>query len=217
MPSVFVFDAYGTLFDVHAAVGRWRHEVGPQADRLSELWRVKQLEYSWVRSLLGRYENFWALTEAALDYAAARCGGLPGDLRARLLDAYAELDAYPDVRPALARLRGLGHRTAILSNGTDAMLRQAVASAGLAELLDACLSVDECRVYKTDPRAYALVERHFGTPPAEVNFVSSNRWDVAGATAFGFAAVWLNRTGLPDEYADLAPRRVIASLADLDA
>jgi 2-haloacid dehalogenase len=209
---LFVFDAYGTLFDVHAPVIRLRGEIGSQADRLSELWRAKQLEYTWVRSLLGRYEDFWSLTEAALDYAAARCGQIEPQTRAKLLDAYATLGAYPDVQPVLARLKREGHRTAILSNGTEAMLMRAAASAGLTALLDGIVSVDPLRLYKPDPRAYALIGQRFGTRPDEVAFVSSNRWDVAGAAAFGFSAIWLNRTGLPEEYPDLAPVRVIPSL-----
>ena len=212
---IFVFDAYGTLFDVHAAVARHRDAIGPQAERLSELWRVKQLEYTWVRSLMGAYRDFAALTEEALDFAAARCGGLVAPVRADLLAAYRRLDAYSDAAPLLAALKAAGERTAILSNGSPAMLEAAVAAAGLAGLLDAVLSVDALRVYKTDPRAYALVTQRFGVEPGEIAFQSSNRWDVAGATRFGFAATWINRAGAPDEYADLPPQRVVRSLAEL--
>ena len=212
---VFVFDAYGTLFDVHAAVIPLRGEIGPSTDRLSELWRQKQLEYSWVRGLTGRYQDFWTLTEAALDYAGARCGGLEPTTRQKLLDAYADIDPYPDAGPTLARLKREGKRTAILSNASGPMLDRAVRSAGLTPVLDAALSVDVLRLYKTDPRAYALVGQRFAVAPDEVTFVSSNRWDVAGAAAFGFGTVWLKRTGLPDEYADLAPGRVIKGLDEL--
>ena len=212
---LYVFDAYGTLFDVHSAVGRHRSEIGPGADRISELWRTKQLEYSWVRTLMGRMRSFQTLTEDALDFAVARCGGISAGLRAKLLLAYAELDAYPDVRPALEGLRAGGARTAILSNGSKAMLAQAIASARLAEYLDASLSVDEAGAFKTDPRTYGLVGAYFGTRPNEVAFVSSNRWDVAGAAAFGFRAFWINRAGVPDEYLDLPPVAVLTSLTDL--
>jgi len=214
MPShdLYVFDAYGTLFDVHSAVGKFRDEIGPQADRLSDMWRTKQLEYTWVRSLSGRYADFEALTQDALDYAAARCGGLSPELRASLLAAYAELDAYPDAARTLDALRAAGARTAILSNGTPAMLARAVASAGLADRLDAVLSVDPLRIYKTAPEAYELIEARFGVAPAEVCFLSSNRWDIAGASAFGLRCVWVNRLGLPDEYGDLAPAAVVGSL-----
>src|SRR5215204_4473789 len=174
-----VFDAYGTLFDVHAAVARHAAAVGPDAARLSEIWRAKQLEYSWVLSLAGEYEPFWALTERALDYAFARCPTVDRGLRA------APLDAYPEVARVLARLRERGFRTGILSNGSPDMLESAVASAGLAGLLDAVLSVDAIGIFKTSPRTYGLVTAAFDVAPAEVVFVPSNRWDAAGATAFG--------------------------------
>jgi 2-haloacid dehalogenase len=215
MPDIYVFDAYGTLFDVHSAVARHREAVGAQADRLSELWRTKQLEYTWVRSLMGVRRDFSALTQEALDFAAARCGGLSPATRAALLDAYRTLSAYPDVRPTLSALKARGARTAILSNGTPAMLADAVRAAGIGDLLDAVLSIEEAGVFKTDPRTYALVTARFDCKPAAVSFQSSNRWDIAGAVAFGFAGVWINRSGQPDEYADLAPHRVLAGLSEL--
>lgn len=215
LSDVYVFDAYGTLFDVHSAVARHAGEIGPQAAALSDLWRTKQLEYTWVRSLAGRYRDFQALTEEALDFAAARCGGLSPALRARLLSAYSVLDAYPHAAATLDALRARGARTAILSNGTPAMLEEAVASAGLATRFDAILSVDELRLYKTAPAAYALVGNHFGVGPAQVSFLSSNRWDIAGAAAFGFRCVWVNRSGSPDEYGELAPGAVVTSLDGL--
>ncbi len=215
MSGLFVFDAYGTLFDVHSAVARHAADVGPQAERLSELWRSKQLEYTWVRTLAGRYADFQELTEESLDYAADRCGGLTAITRARLLAAYAELSPFPEVRGVLKGLRYRGIKTAILSNGTPAMLAKAVTSAGLEGLFDAVLSVDPLKIYKTAPAAYELVGSQFGTKPDEVTFLSSNRWDIAGATAFGFASIWVNRTGLPDEYAELAPKAVIKSLEAL--
>lgn len=215
MASVYVFDAYGTLFDVHAATARLGEAIGPQAGRLSELWRGKQLEYSWVRSLCGAYRDFWSLTEEALDWAIARTGPLAPDVRAGLLEAYRRLDAYPDVAPALTRLRAAGARTAILSNGSPEMLAAAVAGAGLGPLLDHVLSVEAAGVFKTDPRCYELATAALGVAPAEVSFQSSNRWDIAGATRFGFSCVWINRSGAPEEYADLPPARVVASLAAL--
>ena len=155
-----VFDAYGTLFDVHSAVGRHRAQIGAEADRLSEIWRGKQLEYSWVLSLAGAYEPFWTLTERALTYALARCPAVDPGVKPMLMDAYRGLEAYPEVPDALRRLRARGLRTGILSNGDPGMLADAVASAGLGGLLDAVLSVDAVGVFKTDPRTYALV------PPA---------------------------------------------------
>src|SRR3954468_9717418 len=200
-----VFDAYGTLFDVHAAVALHAAAVGPDAARLSEVWRAKQLEYSWVLSLAGRYEPFWTLSERALDHAFARCPAVDRGLREALLDAYRTLDAFPDAAATLARLRERGVRTGILSNGSPAMLASAVRSAALGPLLDAVLSVDAAGVFKTrprtsdplaappgvskpSPRTYALVTAALDCAPEEVVFVSSNRWDVAGAAAFGFSA-----------------------------
>lgn len=212
---VYAFDAYGTLFDVHAAVGRHRAEIGPQADRLSEIWRAKQLEYTWVRTHMGAYRDFRALTAEALDFAAARCGGITPPARSALLDAYERLDAYADVKPALMALKTAGVKTAILSNGTPAMLESAMEAAGIAGLIDACLSVDALRAFKAVPAVYELVTRRFGCLPGEVSFQSSNRWDIAGAVKFGFDGVWINRTGQPDEYADLAPSRVLPGLAGL--
>lgn len=214
-PAVYVFDAYGTLFDVHSAVARHREAIGPQADRLSEIWRAKQLEYSWVRSLCGAYRDFAALTAEALDFAAESCGGIADDLRSDLLAAYRQLDAYPEVESTLAALRDRGARLAILSNGTQRMLQDAVAGAGLEGMFAAILSVDDIGHYKTAPQAYALVESHLGVVPSAVSFQSSNRWDVAGAVRFGFRAVWINRKGAPDEYRDLAPIAELASLEGL--
>jgi 2-haloacid dehalogenase len=210
-----IFDAYGTLFDVHSAVARHAAKVGSDAARLSEVWRAKQLEYSWVLSLAGRYEPFWTLTERALDYALARHPGVDRAVRPLLLDAYRGLDAYAEVRPTLEALRARGLRTGILSNGDPEMLDSAVASAGLGPLLDTVLSVDAAGVFKTSPRTYDLVLEAVAMTASEVVFVSSNRWDIAGAAAFGFAPVWVNRLGLPDEYAELPPRAIVTSLDGL--
>jgi 2-haloacid dehalogenase len=216
MSAIYVFDAYGTLFDVHSAVARHRDVVGPQADRLSELWRTKQLEYTWVRSLMGAYADFRSRTAEALDYAAARTGvTLASATREALLAAYETLSAFPEVKDTLVALKSRGATTAILSNGTPAMLANAVTSAGIGELLDAVLSVDPLRIYKTDARTYQLVIDRFGCSPGDVWFQSSNRWDVAGAAKFGFRTSWINRAGLPDEYADLPPTRVLLSLDGL--
>ena len=174
---LYVFDAYGTLFDVHSAVARHRSLVGPQADRISELWRTKQLEYTWTRSLMGAHRDFADLTEQALDFAAARCGGISGEARTRLLSAYETLDAFTDVAPTLRALKARGAKLVILSNGTPAMLASAIRSAGLADLLDLSLSVESVGVFKTDARVYELVERQYGLAPRNVSFQSSNRWD----------------------------------------
>ncbi len=152
----FVFDAYGTLFDVHAAIARHRAAAGPDADRLSELWRTKQLEYTWTLTLMGRYEPFWRLTERALDFALARFPSVDPGLKPKLLEAYRELGAFPDARAALEALKAKGMPTAILSNGSPDMLAAAVTAAGLGKLLDHVLSVDAIRIYKPRREVYAL-------------------------------------------------------------
>lgn len=210
-----IFDAYGTLFDVHSAVGRHAAQVGPEAARFSDVWRTKQLEYSWVLSLAGRYEPFWTLTEQALDYAFARFPAVDRSIRPLLLEAYRTLNAYPEVRQTLQTLRARGLRTGILSNGDPGMLKAAVDSANLAGDLDLVLSVDAVQIFKTSPRSYDLVLKALSVTAADVVFVSSNRWDIAGAAAFGFTPIWVNRLGLPDEYAELSPSAVISSLEEL--
>jgi 2-haloacid dehalogenase len=215
MVSAFVFDAYGTLFDVHAAIGRYRAAAGADAERFSEIWRTKQLEYTWTLTLAGHYADFWTLTERALDYAFARVPSVDRSLRAKLLDAYLTLDAFPDVRAALASLKAQGLRLAILSNGTPHMLTAAVDAAGLADAFDAVLSVDSVGRYKPRPEVYTLATDALGLPPNEIAFVSSNRWDVMGAVSFGFDAHWVNRAGAPEEYPDFPPLRQINGLGAL--
>jgi 2-haloacid dehalogenase len=214
-PPVFVFDAYGTLFDVHAAIARYRATAGPDADRFSEIWRTKQLEYAWTLTLAGDYADFWTLTERALDYAFARVTSVSRELRQKLLEAYLTLDAYADARATLGHLKARDAGVAILSNGSPSMLAAAVQSAGIAALCDAVLSVDAIRMYKPRPEVYALVTTRFGVKPQDVVFVSSNRWDVMGAASFGFRPIWVNRSGMPDEYPDRPPTRVVANLLEL--
>lgn len=217
MPSIFVFDAYGTLFDVHAAIGRHRAEAGPEADRMSEIWRTKQLEYSWTLTLAGHYTEFWVLTERALDYAMARCPSVPKSLKARLMDAYFKLDAFPDARAALKSLKAAGHKTGILSNGSPAMLNGAVDNAGIGGDLDGVLSVDVLKMFKPRPEVYALVTDHYKCAPRDVTFVSSNRWDVMASVSVGFRGLWVNRAKMPDEYPDFAPERIVNDLSSLAA
>ncbi len=209
----YVFDAYGTLFDVHAAIGRHRAAAGPDADRFSDLWRQKQLEYTWTQTLAGRYADFWTLTQRALDYCFARFPSVDRKLRQALLDCYLQLDAYPDAGNVLRELKRRGERTAILSNGAPPMLASAVAAAGIKADLDTVLSVDVLKMFKPRPEVYALVTKAFAVQPADVVFVSSNRWDVMGATAFGFRTVWVNRAKAPDEYADSPPAAVASDLS----
>ena len=199
MPAIrgYVFDAYGTLFDVHSVIEAGRAITADPA-ALSLLWRQKQLEYTWLRSLMGRYEDFWAVTEAALRYSVRRLG-LRADATqlARLMDAYLSLACFPEVPAALDRLAG--RPRAILSNGSPRMLQAAVASSGLGPRLQHLLSVDAVKTYKPAPSVYALGPRALGVPADALLFVSSNAWDVAGAKAFGYQVAWCNRAGAPAE------------------
>ncbi len=211
-PEIAVFDAYGTLFDVHSAVARLADRMGPDAERISELWRQKQLEYSWTRSLMQRYADFWQVTEEALDYALASFGQRDDALRSDLLNAYRELDAYPDVRQALAGYRAAGMRVAVFSNATQPMLFAALAAAHLDDLVDAVYSVHELHVFKPDVRVYAAAADALGAAPSAIAFHSSNAWDVAGATSAGWRALWINRAARPGEY----PWIPAPAVSDLD-
>jgi 2-haloacid dehalogenase len=213
--SIFVFDAYGTLFDVHAAIARFRDKAGPDADRMSEIWRTKQLEYSWTLTLAGRYAPFWTLTERALDFALARVPSVDKALKPQLMQAYFNLDAFADARAALRTLKSKGHQTGILSNGSPEMLDGAVDGANVRGDLDAVLSVDVLKMFKPRPEVYGLVTQHFNCKPADVTFVSSNRWDVMASVSVGFHGNWINRAGNPDEYLDFPPERVLRSLTEL--
>lgn len=213
--AAYVFDAYGTLFDVHAAVRRHATAIGPQGPALSQLWRAKQLEYSWVRSLMGAYRDFWQLTEEALDFALASMPDVDRSVRATLLDAYFKLDCYPEVPGVLKALKARGAKVAILSNGSPAMLESAVRNAALNDIIDDIFSVDALRVFKTAPEVYELVTTNYRAYPEAISFQSSNRWDIAGAAKFGFRPVWINRSQAPDEYADLAPSLILPSLSGL--
>jgi len=214
--SHYVFDAYGTLLDVNSAAEALKERIGPQWSRLSDLWRTKQLEYTWVHAGMERPVSFWTLTERSLDYAIAALGVAVDDLlRAQLLDAYRELKAYPEAERVLAELKDAGARLAVLSNGDPDLLERALDSAGIAGRFDRVLSVAEVATFKPRPVVYRLAVEAFDVVPERITFCSSNRWDVAGASAFGFSAIWINRSGRPEEYPDEAPGRVIASLDGL--
>jgi 2-haloacid dehalogenase len=213
----FVFDAYGTLFDVHSATARYQDAIGPNWDRLSQLWRSKHLEYTWIYALTGRHTTFWQLAEQSLDYAIAAVGGAPPGLKEKLLAAYRSLSAYPEVLEVLSALKQKGATLAILTNGDRDMIEDAVASAGLAGLFEALITVHEAGVFKPDRRVYALASKRFGVPLGQISFQSSNRWDVAGAKAFGFHSVWINRGGAPDEYPDMPADKIIPDLRPLVA
>ena len=188
----------------------------PDADRFSDIWRSKQLEYTWTLTLAGHYIDFWTLTERALDFAFARFPSVDRALRPKLLDAYWTLEAFADARAALGGLKARGLSTAILSNGSPKMLTAAVDAAGIGGELDAVLSVDTIRRYKPLPEVYALVTQRFGITPPEVVFVSSNRWDVMGAASFGFRTAWINRADAPEEYGP-APAALLRDLNGLVA
>jgi 2-haloacid dehalogenase len=209
-----VFDAYGTLLDVHAAMRAHAARIGANWQAVSADWRRKQIEYTWVRSLAGRaqHRDFWRLTEEALAWAAAQHGIADAALLAEVLQAYRQLAAFPEAPAMLVRLRDMGVARAILSNGEPGMLVDGVRSAGIAELLDDVLSAESVGVFKPDPRVYRLAADRFGLPAEQIAFVSSNPWDAFGASVFGFRVFWVNRHRQPAEY-DL--HRRAAELADL--
>lgn len=222
MPSrkTVIFDAYGTLFDVAGAarLAAAEPEGAALADHwpaLAEDWRRKQLEYSWLRSLMHAHADFAEVTAEALDWALDARGLRDHGLRARLLALYDRLPAYPEVPQVLATLKARGRRLGILSNGTPAMLGAAMAAAGIRDAIDTALSVEEAGVYKPAPEAYALVEARMGVPRDRVLFVSSNGWDVAGAARFGFATVWVNRLAAPMDRLPHGPGHIIPDLTHL--
>jgi 2-haloacid dehalogenase len=208
-----LFDAYGTLFDVHSVVEAGRAVTSDPA-ALSALWRQKQLEYTWLRSLMGRYEDFWAITESALVFACRRLGLQASEAeRRRLMDAYLTLPVFPEAGETLGRLRDLP--CAILSNGAPRMLEAVVDHNDLGAHLRAVISVDEVRTFKPHPAVYALGAARLGLPRDAIGFASSNGWDVAGAKAFGFQVVWINRQGLPLDELGVTPDLEVRDLGEL--
>jgi len=216
--GAMVFDAYGTLFDVQSVVTLTERLFPGRGNALSRAWRAKQLEYTWLQSLMlsptQQREDFAAVTAHALDHAVDALGLSLGEVqRRRLLDAYLDLAPFTDAAPALAALAPLPRL--ILSNGTRAMLEPLAASSGLAPYLDAILSVDEAGIYKPSPRVYQLAVDRLQLAPERIAFVSSNAWDAVGAKAFGFTALWVNRDGAPRERHGPEPDAVLRSLAEL--
>jgi 2-haloacid dehalogenase len=206
----YVFDAYGTLFDVHSVVEAGR-EITSDPVALSTTWRQKQLEYTWLRALMGAYVDFWVVTEAALRYTIRRLGLTATDAQVRrLMEAYLSLACFPEVKAALGRLAG--RPRAVLSNGAPSMLAAAVTSAGLTPLLEHVISVDRVKTYKPSPLVYALGPDMLGASAGELLFVSSNGWDVAGAKAFGYQVAWCNRTSAPEEELGMRPDLIIDAL-----
>ena len=213
--GALAFDAYGTLFDVHSVVTACEAAFPSRGEALSRLWRDKQLEYSWLLSLMGRYEDFWAVTEQALRYACQHLGlACDAATHRRLLESYYRLKAYPEVPAALARLAAK-RRLVILSNGTPRMLAAVTRAAGLTEVFDEIISVEAVGVYKPSPRVYALLPQRLGMPTEAIGFVSSNAFDITGAKAFGLRTYWVNRQDTTPDGLGYPPDAVVRTLAEL--
>jgi 2-haloacid dehalogenase len=210
-----VFDAYGTLFDVNSAARQAQNTLHENWQQLAEVWRTKQLQYTWLRSLTGRHVDFWQITVEALEFALDSLKLVDPQLRIQLMELYLQISAYPDVPNALARLKNGGLKCAILSNGSPNMLAAAVKNAGINNLLDAVLSVEEVKVYKPHPTVYQLAVDRLGLKEGEICFISSNGWDAYSAKAFGFHVIWCNRSGQTPERIPEAPDAEILSLSDL--
>ena len=210
-----VFDAYGTLFDVAAAAAQCRDALGDKADELSVLWRTRQLEYTWLRSLMQEYVEFRQVTGDGLDYAMDALGIEDDTLRQRLMDIYMRLDAYPEVKDVLSALKAGGIKTAVLSNGSPEMLSSAVDNAGIADLLDDVFSVDSIGVYKPHPSVYQMAVDGLGVDAARICFMSSNAWDAAAGANFGYRVVWVNRFGQPQERIPGEPEHEVKTLEAL--
>jgi 2-haloacid dehalogenase len=215
-PRAVLFDAYGTLFDVYS-VGLLAEQLFPgHGERLSILWRDKQIEYTRLTSMSGQYRPFWELTRAGLRYAALRLGlTLDAGAEDRLMNQYRHLSSFPENREVLAELKERGIPAGILSNGDPDMLGVAVKSAGFSGLLAHVISVHALRKFKTDPAAYALGTQALNLPAREILFVSSNCWDAIGATWHGYTTLWVNRAGLPLEQLGTQPTRIGTSLRDV--
>ncbi len=212
--KALVFDAYGTLFDVHSVISACDQSFPGHGAALSQAWRAKQLEYTWLRSLMGRYKDFWQVTESALAFACMSLGlSCPPDMRAKLMETYLHLDPFPEVQEALRALSD--YSLAILSNGSPRMLRAAVESADLKGIFSRIISVDEARIYKPSPRVYRLAPQKLHVATSAIGFISANFWDIAGAKAFGFHTYWVNRSKAPAEELGLVPDATLSSLADL--
>ena len=207
-----VFDAYGTLFNVAAAASQCRDALGDKADELSAIWRTRQLEYTWLRSLMDEYVEFWQVTGDGLDYALAVLGIDDAALRERLMEIYMRLDAYPEVKDVLTTLKGGSMKTAILSNGSPKMLASAVENAAINDVLDDVFSVDSIGIYKPHPSVYQMAVDGLNVEAGRICFMSSNAWDAAAAANFGFRVVWVNRFGQPRERIPGQPEHEVKTL-----
>lgn len=216
--SVLAFDAYGTLFDVFSVTALCEELFPGLGSSLAQLWRIKQLQYTQLRSVMGRHRDFWRVTEDALVYASRSIRlDLTSDKRRRLMDAYLTLAAFPDVRPGLESLRRSGLRLVVLSNGEPKMLAAAAKSAGIADLLHTVVSAEEVQVFKPSPRVYWLISERLKVERGSVGFVSSNSWDVVGAGSAGLQTFWVQRTTDPREELGFPPTHVVRAITDLPA
>lgn len=212
--EALVFDAYGTLFDVHSVISTCDQKFPGQGSALSHAWRAKQLEYTWLRSLMGRYKDFWQVTESALLFACKSLNlACPPPTRAQLMEAYLHLDPFPEVLQALRSLSE--HPLAILSNGSPRMLRAAVGSSGLKGVFSQVISVEAAKIYKPSPRVYQLACKKLRVAKGTIGFVSSNCWDIIGARNFGFWTCWVNRSGAPQDELGFPPHVMANSLTGL--
>ncbi len=209
-----VFDAYGTLFDVHSAASRYKERLGQHAQAISTIWRTKQLEYTWLRSLMHCYVDFWEVTQDALDYTLEFQGIDDNSLRKDLLKSYFELSCYPEVPETLSKIKQMGLGTAILSNGSPKMLEAGVTKSNLGKVMDSIISVDTIEIFKPSPKVYQLATDQLGCKPEEILFFSSNAWDVSGAATFGFKTVWVNRFG---QIIERLPGEIFMEINTLDA
>ncbi len=211
-----IFDAYGTLFDVNAACRELSKEVGDNWEKLASLWRLRQVEYTWLRNSMDEYIDFWQITSDALDYAMETLGIENNELREELLNLYLKLEAYPEVNDLLKKLKQRGLKTGILSNGSMKMLNSAVDNANIREYLDEILSVEECKIYKPSSKVYDLVKIKMQISKENVLFFSSNAWDMHAASNYGFKTIWVNRFNTKLERLPGKPIDIVNSLDKID-
>ena len=214
--KIYVFDAYGTLFDIDSACRNLAKEIGKDWEKLSTMWRQKQLEYSWLRNSMNEYVDFWEITSNALDYAMEVLNIKNIKLRDQLLELYLKLEAYPEVKKVLGKLKDKKFRTGILSNGSRKMLDSAVKNAKIENLLDVVISVEECKIYKPSSKVYDLVEIKTDIHKDKVTFFSSNAWDMHAAANYGFKTIWVNRFQGKLEKLPGKPNAIVTSLDNID-
>ena len=211
-----IFDAYGTLFDVNAACRELSLDVGDKWQDLANLWRLRQVEYTWLRNSMNEYVDFWEITSNALDYAMEVLNIQNKKIRSQLLELYLKLEAYPEVKELLEKLKDKKYKTGILSNGSKKMLDSAVKNANIDGLLDVVISVEECKIYKPSDKVYDLVERKINIQKDKVVFFSSNAWDMHAAANYGFKTIWVNRFDGTLERLPGKPSAIVKSLNNID-